>query len=362
MVEEMKKVKKVIERSQNIGLCCSPEFRKDSFPATLALFYTLKKLEKNVNFLNKKYPLKFNFLIKKERIHFAQADFLIGIKEAGTKISQLSYEKTDSGILLYLKTDGGELKKEDIFFQPLKSYDVLISVGVEKLEKIKALINEKPKFLINIDNQIENKNFGDVNIVEVSPPSLSEIIFEIIRLIDDKLFDREISNCLLCGIIQGTSNFQDLKINSQTFQKVSFLMEKGANFNELVSRLYGLKEETYLRLFGKVLSKIKIIEEKNLGLVVLKKEDFSEIKSSPFHLKFTLEKLSSSLFPFQNFLCLWESINSPPITKGVFYSPNKRMIEKFLENFAGEQKGNGILFVSKEPNIEEVKEKILKFL
>ncbi len=67
MVEEIKKVKKVIEKSRNIGLCCSPDFRKDTFPATLALFYTLKKLGKNVNFLNKEYPLKFNFLIKRER-------------------------------------------------------------------------------------------------------------------------------------------------------------------------------------------------------------------------------------------------------------------------------------------------------
>jgi len=362
MVEEIKKVKKVIEKSRNIGLCCSPDFRKDTFPATLALFYTLKKLGKNVNFLNKEYPLKFNFLIKRERVHFSQADFLIAIKEAGAKISQLSYEKTDSGILLYLKTNGGELKKEDIFFQPLKSYGLLISVGVEKKKKIETLINEKPKFLINIDNQIENENFAGINIVEVGSSSISEIVFETIRLIDDKLFDREISNCLLCGIIQGTSNFQDLKINSQTFQKVSFLMEKGANFNELVSRLYGLKEELSLRLFGKVLSKIKIVEEKNLGLVVLKKEDFSEIGSSPSHLKFTLEKLSSSLFPFQNFLCLWESVNSPPLTKGVFYSPSKKMIEKILGNFPGKQKGNGVLFVSEEPNIEEVKEKILKFL
>jgi nanoRNase/pAp phosphatase (c-di-AMP/oligoRNAs hydrolase) len=361
-MENIKKIKKFIDKSQNITLCPSPDFRKDTFPATLALFYSLKKLGKNVNLITQEYPSRFKFLTKKGGVHLPEADFLISIKEAGAKISQLSYEKTENGLALYLKTNGGELKKENISLQPLGLGDLAITLGVESLRKIEKFLKEKPKFLINIDNQLENENYGEVNLVEVTSPSLSEIVLDVLRAIEENLFDKEVSNCLLCGIIEGTSNFQDPKLNPQTLQKASFLMEKGANFGEIVSQLYGIKNEGSLRLFGKVLSKINVVKEKNLGWVLLKKEDFSQTNSSPLNLRFTLEKLSASLFSFQNFLCLWESVNSPTLTRGVFYSPNKRMIEKILENFEGAQKGNGVLFVVEEPDPQKVKDKILELL
>jgi len=324
MVEKLKKIKKVIEKAQNVSLLPSPDFRKDSFPATLALFYSLKKLGKNVNLLIKDYPKRFSFLVKKEEINFPKADFLISIKQAGTKVSQLFYEKRENGLALFLKTKGEELKKENISTEPLGLEDLLITLGITELKKVEKFLKGKPKFLINIDNQLDNRNYGDLNLIELRAPSLSEIVFNIISIIDENLFDERTSNCLLSGIIQGTSNFQDPRLDEQTFQKASLLMEKGADFKKATSQLYGLGRETSLRLFGKVLSKVNFSEDKDLAWVILTKEDFSEAEASPLDLKFTLSKLSSSLFPFQNFLVLWETSNSPSLTRGVFYGPGKR--------------------------------------
>lgn len=362
MVENLKKIKKVIEKVQNVSLLPSPDFRKDSFPATLALLYSLKKLGKNVNLLAKDYPRRFAFLVKKEEVNFPKADFVISIKQAGTKISRLFYEKRENGLALYLKTEGEELKKENINTQPLDLGDLLITLGIGELKKVEKFLKGKPKFLINIDNQLANKNYGDLNLIELKVPSFSEIVFDIISTIDENLFDEKISNCLLSGIIQGTSNFQDPKLDEQTFQKASLLIEKGADFKKIASQLYGLGKEASLRLFGRVLGKVNFSEDKSLAWVILTKEDFSEAGASALDLRFTLSKLSSSLFPFQNFLVLWESSNSLSLTQGVFYSPSKKMIEKILERFVGEQKGDGVLFTAEEPNLQSVKDAILKLL
>lgn len=359
MVENLKKIKKIIEKAQNVSLLPSPDFRKDSFPATLALFYSLKKLNKNVNLLTRDYPKRFSFLIEKEEVNFPKADFLISIRQAGTKISQLFYEKRENGLALYLKTNGEDLKKESISIQSLGLGDLLITLGIGDLKKVEKFLKGKPKFLINIDNQLDNKNYGDLNLIELSAPSFSEIVFDLINTIDENLFDEKISNCLLAGIVQGTSNFQDLKVNEQTFQKASLLMERGADFKKTISQLYGIGEETSLRLFGKVLGKINLSRDKDLAWVILNKGDFSEAGASTLDLRFTLSKLSSSLFPFQNFLVLWESSNSPSLTRGVFYSPSKRMVEKILAMFTGEQKGDGVLFVAEEPNPQKVKDEII---
>ncbi len=359
MVENLKKIKKVIERAQNVSLLPSPDFRKDSFPATLALFYSLKKLSKNVNLLTRDYPKRFSFLIEKEEVTLPKADFLISIRQAGTKVSQLFYEKRENGLALYLKTKGEELKKENVSIQPLGLGDLLITLGVGEFKKVEKFLKGKPKFLINIDNQLDNKNYGDLNLIELGAPSFSEIAFDLISTIDENLFDEKISNCLLAGIVQGTSNFQDPKVNEQTFQKTSLLIEKGADFKKTISQLYGMGEETSLRLFGRVLSKINLSENKDLAWVILTREDFSESGASTLDLRFSLSKLSSSLFPFQNFLVLWESSHSPSLTRGVFYSPSKKIIEKILARFIGEQKGDGVLFVAEESNPQKVKDEII---
>ncbi len=354
------KIKKIVEKAKNILILPSPDFRKDIFPACLALFYSLKKIGKNVNLIIEDHPSKFNFLIRKNTFHFPKSDYLISVKEAGVKISELSYEKTENGLNLYLKTNGGELKKENIALQPLGVGELLITLGIPKLEEVKEFIKERPKLIINIDNQIENENYGDLNLIEVSTPSFSEIVFDLLISLDKKLIDKEIINCLVAGILQGTQNFQDPKTNSQTFQKLSFLMEKGANLSEIISHLWSIEKENTFWLFGKILSKLNFSPEYNLAWVLLKKEDFFQTNSSPSDLKFALEKLASGIFPFQNFFCLWESQNSPRVIKGVFYSPNKELIETILKYFRGDRKGNGVLFETQSSDLSEVRDNILE--
>jgi len=77
---------------QDIAILPSPEFISDSFPASLALFYSLKKLGKNVNLISQNYPEKYNFLVK-EKLQPQKADFLIAINQDNIDISQVSYEK-----------------------------------------------------------------------------------------------------------------------------------------------------------------------------------------------------------------------------------------------------------------------------
>ncbi len=366
MVENFKKLKKIIEKAQDVTLLPSPDFRKDSFPAALALFFSLKKLGKNVNLIAENYPQKYNSLIKQTDFHLPQGNFLISIKASQTKLSQLFYEKTENGLNLYLKTNGGELKKENFALHSLGVGELLITLGIGETKKVKELSREGAKertaSVINIDNQLENENYGQLNLIEVGSASLSEIIFDFLISIDKKLFTKETVNSLLLGIVEATRNFQTPELTSQTFQKVGFLINKGANLKEISSQLYRIENESSFQIFGRIFNKLNFLENLNLGWVLLTEEDFLQANASSSDLKFALEKLTSGIFPFQNFLCLWESKNSPSVTRGVFYSPNKKMRQRILENFKGLEKGEGALFQSVEMDIEKVKDKIFEIL
>ena len=361
-MEDFKKAKKIIEQSKNISILPSPDFRGDSFLASLGLFYSLKDSRKNVNLLVGHFPEKFKFLKEGQTLLSPQGNFLISIKTAGTKISQLFYEKRKNGLNLFLKTNGEELKKENIALHSLRFGDLLITLGIESFKRVKEFLKEKPSIIINIDNRLENENYGTLNLIELRAPSLSEIVFDFLISIDEKLLSEEVSNSLLAGIIQGTGNFQDPKLNSQTFQKTSFLIEKGANLREITSHLYGIEKEGSLRIFGRILSKLNFLPELNLAWVILKKDDFLSASSASSNLVFSLEKLALGILPQKDFLILWESEGSEPLTRGVFYSQNQASLRKILENFEGGQKGNGILFSSKNLDCQKVKDEILKLI
>ena len=60
MLEE---IKKIITEAKNICVIPSKENGSESVLSALALFYTLKELDKNVNLIIEHFPEKFNFLV-----------------------------------------------------------------------------------------------------------------------------------------------------------------------------------------------------------------------------------------------------------------------------------------------------------
>jgi len=350
-METIKKIKKYIEKYENIHLLASPNLQSDSFFATLALFSIIKNLGKNATLLNKEIPEEYQAFFKEEKNYHPKADFLISIKEAGAKLSQLFYEKTDQGLNLFLKTDG-ELKKENISLNPLSTETLLITIGVESIEEATPFLKEVSYLALNIDNDINNKKFGQINLIQESQ-TFSEIIFEIIAQIDDNLFTESVATTLLCGITREAEK-ENFKLTIDILKKLQFLIEKGGDVEDI--EFPNSKSE----LFAKMLTKINSTDD--LGWILLTKDDFKSTSSSPYDLNFILKKLTLNFFPFQNFLFLWEQNSSPLKVRGVFYSPRDETLNVLKNNLKAEQKGQGLLFKTDQINLLKVKDNILEII
>ncbi len=360
-------IKNLIEKNQNIGLLPSMKMEKDIAPATLSLFYGLKKLEKNVILFFDQFPSKFNFLIDEE-VKAADADFLISIRETNIKFSRIFYQKIEDELRFFLKTRQGEKKidERDIYFQSLpktKPIELLISLGIGQKKEIVNFQGGKKIPVINIDIQPNNENYGEINLIQLNYSSFSEIVFEILKIIDENLFDPNSLNSLLTGIIQGSSNFKDSKIKPVTFRKISELMERGANWQKVFYNLFSFEKSDSNQLFQRVLNKLEIIPEKNLNWVLLKLKDFQETNSSPLNLPLIFEKIKSLIFSSKNFACLWETENSvASLWQGVFYSLEKETVEKIAYYFKGNQKDNAVLFKISRLDEQWVKNQLMSFL
>lgn len=323
-MENYEQAKKFIQESKSIHILPAQNLRADSFSASVALFYALKKLDKKVDLILDNIPSELRFLSQSFQRNSSLQDFTISIKEKETKVSQVSYEKIENELKIYLKTsDGRMIRKEDVYFENdnfvqdklFSDSDLLITLGVKSFTEIEDNFQNNFSNILNIDNQIENTEFGGINLKERPDIMLSDIIVKLLRT-----------------------------IRQDDYEKNNYL-ESPQSF-----------------LFEKILKKIKIKGKENIACIVLENKDFEETNSCSSDLPFSLTKLKNEFPAIKDFLILWQEKDFPIITKCIFYSPNNILVEKILERFEGEQKGNGILFFVREEYIPEARDKILKII
>ena len=311
-----KKAKKLIKEAKNIYILPSKDNQSESIPNSLALFYTLRKLNKNVNLIVEEIPSKFQFLIPSLNFLTYPKDFFILIPNSEAKISQIRYEKDKENLKIYLTSDEVRIKKNDVSFGFSNfNPDLLITVGVKDFNYCQESFLKNPKTLsgipiINIDNQMGNKNFGFANLVKDNC-SLGKIITNLIKSIDNNLWDKNVATCLLTGAIFSSQNL---------------------NFDP--------KRETAIALFDS--------------------PDFQSFHASD--LNSLIGEAKTNFSEFQNLLVLWKTYASESQIRGLFYSQKPDLIRKILGNYQGSQKGNCVHFLVEDSNLNFVKDKVLKIL
>ncbi|MCX6720838.1 MAG: hypothetical protein NTW11_03470 [Candidatus Staskawiczbacteria bacterium] len=250
---ENQETKNLIDNSKNIYLITSQE--PEAITSTLALFYTLKDLGKNVNLIIESLPENLKFLSPSLDFISYPKNFVVSIPTKVAQISQIHYEKKDEAFKIHLTLEGGSIKKDNIsfYFQEAKP-DLIITVGVEDYQKE---LSEKLNYfgflldspVVDIDNKQNNKKFGKINLI--GEGSMSEVIYNLIK--PDKSPEGhldgpvtipamrglvgETAQCLLTGLVIYTENFKN-KLSADVFQLASDLMKKGASLEEIVKNIY----------------------------------------------------------------------------------------------------------------------------
>ncbi len=372
--------KNLIKKSHSILLLPALDVAGDSLSASFALFFTLKKLGKKVNVAADGIPEKLHFL--SELDSFSGKDFIISIDASGKNISEMRYEKNGEELKIHLTLTEGEISEKDVSF-PQRSKkieikkdnlanenpDLLITLGAGSLEDLGELFTQNSAVfyetpILRIDNHLDSENFGEVNLTEITS-SISEIVTGLIRSMeaqDGGLIKEAVASYLLTGIIWASQNFRNPKTRPKTFETSAFLIERGACHQKIIQHLYKQKSLSQIKLLGRILEKLNFDRQKGLYLAALTDRDFQECQASSKDLSFALEEMKFNFRYLPNLLLLWESHASPPVIKGVFYSPDLGNLQKILENFEGVSRGEGVLFLVREKELLSAQEKILKIL
>jgi len=253
---ELQESKNIITESKNIYLMTSQE--PEAITSTLALFYTLKELNKNVNLIIDTLPENLKFLAPSLDFISYPKNFVISVPNNVAQISQIYYEKNNDALKIHLTLESGNIKKDNIsfYFSEAKP-DLIITIGIKDYQK--ELSDKLNSFgflldspILNIDSSPlekgervdasadsaqdsqDNQKFGKINLL--GDCSLTEAVFALIKDASEESIKKEPAICLLTGLVFYTENFRN-KLTAGIFQIASDLMKNGADLQEITKNL-----------------------------------------------------------------------------------------------------------------------------
>lgn len=177
----------------------------------------------------------------------------------------MSLQKMDKNPIILLEDFNNNLKylkgqsmiyKDD--YDKLQNIDLFITLDcgdIQRLGNAKSIF-EKAKNTVNIDHHISNNNFANLNIVNYNSSSTSEIIFEIIKYINN--MDFNIATAIYTGIVFDTSGFKHSCTTKRTHQIAGELLNIGVDTTFIHSTILTIHSLNNAKLLAKSINNLYI--------------------------------------------------------------------------------------------------------
>lgn len=230
-------IKEEIEKAKNIVILTHECPDGDAVGSALAMYLTLKKLDKQVDVIIPEYSSVFKFLPGADEI----------------------------------KKEGKE-----------EPYDLAISVDVTGIRRLNGFAKyfENAITKIQIDHHQVNEMFADYNFVNPASPACAQNLIFIIEQLGIEI-DKEIGTCLLTGIITDTGGFKYEGVSAETFEFASGLLAKGVNVSEIYKRVLQMKTRANFELRKLIMDRMEFICDNKVTFTYMTLEDEKNVGAEP---------------------------------------------------------------------------------
>lgn len=371
-LEPLQQIENLLGQSKNILLVLPENPNGDAIGAAWALYYFLQKKNSKTTIVfqdKEKTSEKFDFLPKPKNITgniSGSRDFILSFNTERNKILGSRTEIIEKEYRIYITPERGSIDPRDFSFIPAKfKFDLIITLACPDKESTGKTYEENPDIfyeipVINIDFHSTNENFGQINMVNMTSSSVSESLFEILEKIDEPAIDPDIASCLLAGIISATESFQAKNTTPKALKISARLMDKGADQQRIIQYLYKTHSLSLLKLWGRVMARLKWDPEMKLAWSLILIEDFVQSRSTPQDIPTILDKIKDNYSTGKIFLVLYNDTANSVVGKIKFADGAKT--EQLLSLTGGKIQGNLLEFRMENKGIKETEAEILEKL
>lgn len=314
MLSKDQQIFEQINKANTILIVFPKNWSGDSISSSLALFLFLKKLGKEVEVAadkidetenaTKSLGQNFSFLPSFSKIKNSIDNlrkFIISLDITNSKVSQIKYKVSDNTLNFIVSPKEGFFTHDDISSSSSGfKFDLIIALDSPDLESLGRIYDNDTEFfyktpIINIDHHSNNEEYGQINFVELTAVSSTEILFSLFESYSRELIDEDIATCLLTGIISKTKSFKTPNITPRTLLTTSQLISMGARREEIVNHLYRSRSLNVLKLWGRILARLSGTQDNSFVWSTLSRVDFIKTDSGEDDLYDVVDELIISI-------------------------------------------------------------------
>jgi phosphoesterase RecJ-like protein len=144
-------------------------------------------------------------------------------------------------------------------------------------EAEKFILKSKAKKVI-IDHHLDSEDFVDLTISDTTKCSTSELLYEIVKIINKgKFINKSFAEAIYVGIITDTGNFEHGAYSGKTFRIIADLIDSGIEKDRIFNLVYNNFSADRLRLKGLALDRrMVVLPEFRTAYIYLTKADLNE--------------------------------------------------------------------------------------
>ncbi|RJR31794.1 hypothetical protein C4569_01135 [Candidatus Parcubacteria bacterium] len=299
-------IEKQISDAKHVLISFRKDFTADGISSALALYLFLKKKNKLTEVVCQDFSLpknlKFlpeNGVIKNKLTNLQK--FIVSLDITKTPLDEFSYNLEKEKLNIYITPKRGIFNKDDLATSTSDyKYDLIFVLDSPDFESLGAVYDDNTEFfynttVVNIDNNPQNEHFGQINLTNLNAVSVSEIVFDFLNAVGQELIDSDIATCLLAGIISKTRSFKTPNVTPKVLKTASDLINMEADREKIVKSLYRTRSIATLKLWGRVLARLKTEPELKIAWSILNSYDFLEAQATEEDLPEVIDELISTM-------------------------------------------------------------------
>ena len=263
--------KKLIENSQRILLIAHAKMDGDTLSAAIAMHLLLQKMGKDTlvacaDPVPEEYAFLPNTNVVQQEVN-SEKDFVISVDCSRVKARRLRWRVEGNTLKIFISpSHEGHFSRNDVSFCENGDFDLIISLDAADKKQLGRIFEDNTELfarvpLIVFDHHASNPGFGTVNIINPKAASTTEVLFDFLPVLFGKNWKKrltpDIATLLLTGIITDTGSFQNANTTPKSLEVSADLVELGARQQEIIRNIFKTKNISTLKLWGRVLSKIK---------------------------------------------------------------------------------------------------------
>lgn len=226
------KIKSLIDNSNSILLLTHQSPDGDAIGSVLGMYHYLMSINKSVDMVVSDIPRVFNFL------------------PSINKVVDTTNKEYDLGI-------------------------VVDCASKERISQNDDLLSKCKKTLC-IDHHISNTKYCDVNLIEGSVSSCSQVIYYLLKDFGVS-FNKEMCESLMSGALTDTNGFSINTVDSDTFNMASEFCGLGIDIHSLYDKLLCKKTMSQHKLLLIGMERLEFLCDGKIAFTYILKEDFDNV-------------------------------------------------------------------------------------